>query len=138
VPFHLIEDEELGFRSEQRGIRDAGGAQVFLGAVGDRARVAAVAQHGGGLDDIAADDDGGVVGKGIEDGGAVVRHQHHVRFVDALPAGDRRAVEHLAILEEAVVHFARRQGNVLLLALGVREAQVDPASLGLFNQLQRL
>jgi hypothetical protein len=33
-----------------------------------------------------------------------IGHQNHVRFLDALPAGDGRTVEHLAVLEHIFVH----------------------------------
>src|SRR5690606_643535 len=86
VPLDAVEHEELGFRTEQRGVGNAGGLQVFLGAHGNGARVAVVALHGGRLNDVAAHDHGGYVGERVHHGGGVVRHQHHVGFVDALPA----------------------------------------------------
>src|SRR5439155_5510738 len=46
---HGIEDEELVLGPEERAVGDAGGPQVGLGALGERARVALVALHGGRL-----------------------------------------------------------------------------------------
>jgi hypothetical protein len=109
VPLHVVEDEELGLRAEEGGIADAGGLEVFLGALGDGARIALVALHGHGLDDVAAQDHGGVVREGVQDRRAVVRHQDHVGLVDALPAGDRRTVEHLAAVKEVLVYLAGRE-----------------------------
>jgi hypothetical protein len=37
TPAHVVEDEELGLGTEEGGIGDAGGLQVGLGALGDRA-----------------------------------------------------------------------------------------------------
>src|SRR5690606_19435919 len=116
VPLDTVEHKEFRLRPEQRGVGDAGGLQVFLGAHGNGTRVTVVALHGGRLNDVAAHDHGGHVGERVHHGGGVVRHQHHVGFVDALPAGDRRTVEHLAVLEEAIVDIGCRVGNVLFLA----------------------
>src|SRR5690606_3318415 len=134
---YFVKDEELGLGAEERGIPKAGGFQVLLGALGDGAGVAVVALHGGGIDDVAPQDDGGLVKEGVDDGGVIVGHQDHVRLIDALPAGDGGAVEHLAGGEEVLVHIARGDGDVVLLALGVGEAQVHPAGLVIFDQRQR-
>ena len=83
-----IEYEELGLRAEQSGVGDAGGLQVLFGAAGNGAGIALVALHGGGFDDVAGDVDCGFFGERIDHRGAVVRHQDHVGFVDAFPAGD--------------------------------------------------
>src|SRR5690606_18309666 len=45
------------------------------------------------------------------------------------PAGDRGAVEHLAVLEQRVVHDRLGEGHVVLHAAHVGEAQVDPVDL---------
>ena len=65
---------------------------------------------------------------------AAIRHQDHVGLVDALPAGDRRAVEHLAVVEEVLVDGARRNGHVLFLAVGVGETQVDELDFFFLDQ----
>jgi len=54
-----------------------------------------------------------------------IGHQHHVRLVDALPAGDGRAIEHLAVLEGIGIQRMRREADVVLDAAHVGEAQVD-------------
>jgi len=97
---HAVENEEFVLGPEQRAVGDAGGLEVSLGAPAERARIALVALHGRRLDHIAADVDGGVGKEGIEHRRAGVGQQDHVRLVDALPAADRRAVEHLAFDEE--------------------------------------
>src|SRR3546814_10386612 len=48
-----IEDEEFVFRTEERGVGNTRRLQIFLGALGKRTRVTAVALAGGRLDDIA-------------------------------------------------------------------------------------
>ena len=83
APLHAVENEEFRFRAEVAGVGDAGGLQVLLGLHGDRARIALVHLHGGRLDDVAGDDDGGVLERQrhrAREAGAVVGlrqvHQH--------------------------------------------------------------
>jgi hypothetical protein len=54
-----------------------------------------------------------------------IGHQLHVGSLNTLPAGDRRTVESVAVLELVFVESADRHGHVLLLATGVGEAEVD-------------
>ncbi len=75
-----------------------------------------------------------IVGEGIENGGVGLRHQDHVRLVDALPAGNRRAVEHLAVLEQIVVDGVGRHGHVLFFAFRVRETKIDKLDLFLLDE----
>ena len=78
MPLDVIEHEKLGLGTEEGGVTDTGGLQVFLGATGNGPWVALVALHGARLDDVTAQDDGGVIGEGVQHCGAVVGHQDHV------------------------------------------------------------
>ncbi|KAF1053631.1 MAG: hypothetical protein GAK43_01301 [Stenotrophomonas maltophilia] len=139
LELHFVEDEELRLRADEYGVTDTGGLQVFLGALGDVARVALVALHGARLDDVADQDQGRLFGERVQDGSGVVRQQDHVGGFDAFPAGDGGTVEHLADFEEIVVQrVASRHGDVLLLALGIGEAQINPLHVIVFDQLVRL
>ena len=51
IELHVVEDEELGFRAEHGRVGEAGAGQIFLGALGDAARVAVVGFLGAGLGD---------------------------------------------------------------------------------------
>ena len=42
-----VEDEEFVFGSEQRAVGDARGLQIRFRALGERARIALIALHGG-------------------------------------------------------------------------------------------
>ena len=66
APAHAVEDEELVLRTEQRRVGDAGGLQIGLGALGQRTRIALIALHRRGLDDVAADVDRRVLEERIE------------------------------------------------------------------------
>ena len=134
-PAHAVEDEELVLGAEQAGVGDPGGLEVGLGALRERARVAVVALHRRRLDDIAAQQQRRLLEERIDHRRRRIRHQDHVGLVDALPTGDGRAVEHLAVDEEVLVDHAGRDGDVLLLAARVREAQVAVRNLFLFDQL---
>jgi hypothetical protein len=133
-----VEDEELVFRPEKCLVGDPGRLEVCLGALGERARIALVALHRRRLDDVAAQVERGLLEERVEDRGRRVRHQDHVGLLDALPAGDRRTVEALAVLEERIVHDTGRDGHVLFLALGVREAEVHILDLLFLDQLQNV
>ena len=65
-----------------------------------------------------------------------IRHQQHVGGLDALPAGDRGAVERVALLELVLVEVLHRHGDVLLLAARVGEAEVDELDLLVLDELQ--
>ncbi|MNQ58414.1 hypothetical protein D3C85_726190 [compost metagenome] len=138
LELHGIEDEELRLRTGEHGVTDTGGLQVFLGTLGDGARVALVALHGGRLDHVADQDQGRLFGERVHHGAAVVRQQDHVGGFDALPAIDGGTIEHLAHFEEVIVGVACRHGDVVLTALRVGEAQVNPLRVVLLNQFKRL
>ena len=122
---HRIENEELGLGAEVRGVADAGRLQIRLGALGERARIARIGLHRAGLEHIALQEQGLVGHERIDDRAIRIRQQHHVRFVDALPAGDRRTVEHLAVLEQRFFDGMRGKRKVVLLAEHIGEAQID-------------
>src|SRR6185295_16708396 len=63
-------------------------------------------------------------------------HQQHVRGLDALPAGDRGAVEGVAFLEFRLVEVLHRHADVLLLAARIGKAEVDELYFLLFDELQ--
>ena len=129
-----VEDEEFVLGTEQRVVGDARRLQIRFRALGERARIAFVALHGGGLDHIAADVDRRLFEEGIEDGGARIERENHVRLVDALPSADGRAIEHLAVAEQILVDEPRWDRHVLLFAARVREAQVRELDLFFFYQ----
>src|SRR6185312_10911871 len=122
---HVVEHEELGLRPEEGGVADAGGLQVGLGMLGDRARVARVGLAGERLVDVAEDHQLGLRREGIEHRRLAVGHQGHVGFVDRLPAGDRRAVEHHALGQQLLVDGGDGMRQVLPLAARIGEAEVD-------------
>ena len=122
---HVVEHEELGFRSEEHGVADAHRLDHRLGLLGDAARVAVVGLAGGRLQHVADDDHGGLGEERIDRRGDRVGHQAHVGFVDRLPAGDRGAVEHRAFGKDFLVDHADVEGHVLPLAARIGEAQVD-------------
>ncbi len=125
LPAHGVEDEKFRLRTEESGVGDARGFQERLAALGDRARVAAVGLHGAGFQHVAMQNQLRVAAERIEVGGGRIRQQHHVRFVDALPARDRRTVEHLAVLEGRLVDGVRGEGHVVMLAEHVGKTQID-------------
>ena len=136
APAHRVEDEEFRFRAEKRGIGDAGRLQVSLGAPRDRTRAARIGLHGRRFEHVADEVQGRMRGEGIERRAGRIRHQHHVRIVDPLPAGDGRPVEHLAVLERTGVDGVRGKGDVMLLAEHVGKTQVDEFDVVFLDQIE--
>jgi hypothetical protein len=134
-PARAVEDEEFILGAEEARIRDAGGLEVGLGALGQRARIAVVALHRRRFHDVATQEQRGFLEERIDHRGRRIRHQDHVGLVDALPSGDRGAVEHLSVDEEVLVHHARRDGDVLFLPARIRKAQVAIANFLFLDQL---
>ncbi len=66
-----------------------------------------------------------MLGEGVEKPGVRVRHQDHIGLVDTLPADDRRAVEHLAVVQQFIIYRGGGQRQVLLLAQRVGEPQIN-------------
>ncbi|MCY1446769.1 hypothetical protein D9M71_633560 [compost metagenome] len=95
--------------------------------------------HARRFDDVADQDQGRLFGERVQNSGGVVRHQDHVGGFDAFPASDGGTVEHLADFEEVFIQrITRRHGHVVLNAFGVREAQINPLDVMIFDELNRL
>ena len=69
-------------------------------------------------------------------GGRRIRHQAHVGLVDRLPAGDRRAVEHLAFGERLLFDHRDVEGDVLPLAARIGETEIDVFHVVVLDHLQ--
>ena len=121
----VVEHEELGLGSEDCLIADAGLLQIGLSFASDRARVALIRLVGQRLEHVAEDCQRALGEERIEHRRIRVRHQFHVRLVDRLPAGNRRAVEHDAVGEGLLVHDLGVHRDVLHLPPRVGEAEVD-------------
>ena len=65
-----------------------------------------------------------------------VGHQLHVGLVDGLPAGDRRTVEHEALIQEILVDLVRQNRHVLQLAARIGKADVDVFDVLVLDRLQ--
>jgi hypothetical protein len=107
-----------------------------FGALGGRARIAAVELAGRRFDDVAEDDHHRRRAERIDVDRVEIGLEDHVGFVDRLPALDRGAVEHQAVFQLVLAHDAGDHGEVLPLALGIGEAQVDPLDLFVLDLLE--
>ena len=122
---HLVEDEELALGADAGRVRDAGRAQVLLGAAGDAARVLRVRLPGDRVRDLADERERRCLRRGIEDRRGRIRHEEHVRALDRLPAADRGPVEAEPLVERGLVERGDGQRHVLPGAEQVAELQVD-------------
>ena len=82
VDAHILEDEELGLRTPERLVGNTGFGEVALGAVGDLSRAAVIGLPGLGIDGVAGDREGRVLGERVDDCRRGVRHQDEVGFLD--------------------------------------------------------
>ena len=121
----VVEDEELGFRTEEGCIADAGRLQIGLGLLGDAARIAVVGLAAGRIENVAVEHSGRGGEERIDAIRGRIGHQGHVGLVDRPPAGDRGAVEHQAVGERVLVDQRLVEGHVLPLAARIGETQVD-------------
>ena len=117
-------------------VADAGRLHVGFGLLGDGARIALVELAGRGLEHVAEDRHRGLGEERVDVGGGRVGHQRHVGGFDALPAGDRGAVEGVAVGEHGFVDARAVGRDVLHLALGVGEAQVNELHFLVLDHLQ--
>ena len=135
---HVVEDEELGFGAEHDGVAHAGLLHVGFGALGDGARIALVHLAGGGLEHVAEHRHRGLGEERVDVGAGRIGHQRHVGGFDALPAGDRGAVEGIAVGEHGFVDARAVRRDVLHLALGVGEAKVKELDVLVLHHLQHV
>jgi len=91
-----------------------------------------------GLDDVAGQDQRRLFVERVDVGGVRVGHELHVRGLDALPAGDRRAVEGMATGELLLAEGRDRHRDVLLLATGIGEAEVDELDFSLLHHVHHV
>ncbi len=90
---HVVEDEELRFRSEERGVGDAGALQIRFRFFGDAARVAIVRFARDRIDDGADQTQRRLGVENIDPRRGRIGNDEHVGGVDDSPAADARAVE---------------------------------------------
>ena len=130
----VLEDEELGLGGEVRGVRDAGGAHVGLGALGHAAGIAVVGLAAAGVDDRAGDVERLLDPVGVHERRGHVRDELHVGLGDAGETADRGAVEELPVHEEVVVDGLGGEVEVLLDPRHVGEPDVDEDDVLLLDE----
>ena len=130
---HVVEDEKLRFRSEERGIGDAGRFQICFGFFGDAARVAIVRLARDRIDNRADQRQRRFGVEDVDPGRRRIGNDEHVRGVDDSPAADARSVEAEAIGENLLVVFGERGGEMLPRAEQVGELEVDQLHVVVFD-----
>ena len=121
----VVENEELGFGPEIRGVADAAVLQIHLGFARDPARIAIVALPRDRVDHVAGHHQRRNLIEGIGERGARIRDQQHVAFVDGGPAPDAGSVHPKAFLERIFGKLGDRVGHVMLQAGNVAEPQIE-------------
>ncbi|CAB4324643.1 unannotated protein [freshwater metagenome] len=132
VEAHVIEHEELGLGTEERGIGDTRGLEIGLGLLGDITRVTGVALVGDRIGHVAVDDRGLVLHERVDVAGVRIGDEHHVRFLNLLETTNRGAVETVALGEVVKREHVGGNGDVLHDAGKIDESKIDElAAFGL-------
>ena len=85
VEADVVEDEELGFRAEIGGVRDAGILQILFRFQRHPSRIALVSLPRDRIDYIAGHHERSMLKKRIDESGRRVRDEEHITFVDGGP-----------------------------------------------------
>ena len=93
VEADVVEDEELGFRPEIGGVRDAEALYIVLRLAGDVSRIPRIVLARDRVADVAEYGEGLRSQEGIQEGGPGDRLDEHVGLVDRLPSTDAGTVE---------------------------------------------
>ncbi len=136
----IVEHEELGLGSEIRGVGDAGGFQIRLGAMGDAARIAAIALIGDRVVDIADDVQRLDGKKGIDLGGRGIGHHEHIALVDRLEPRMLEPSKPTPSVEGILIDVINALRSMLPGAQHIDEPEVDEIDslfLGEFQDVSR-
>jgi hypothetical protein len=133
---NVVEHEELKLRPVKRRVADPGRLQMRLGPAGAGPWVARVGLAGGGLVDVADQDQLRLRRERVHHRGRQIRHQGHVGIVDRLPSGNRRSVEHDPFGEQLFVHGGDVLRQVLPLAARVGEPEIDVGNVVFLDHFQ--
>ena len=132
IELHVVEDEEFRLGPEERLVGEAGGDEMFFGALGDAARVAGVRLQGAGFGDGAGEAQRRDGAERIDERRVRVGHGQHVGGLDAFPAADGGAVKAESFGEGVLGQFGDGHAEVLPGAKGVHELDVRHFCPGLF------
>ena len=135
---HRVENEELGLWPKEALLGNAAGLQIRFGAMRHATRIARIGLHGGRVQHIASQHQGGIRGERIDKRGRRVGQQHHVGVLDTAPAANRAAIKHLAVFKQGCVHNRLGEGDVVLHAAHVGKTQVHKFDLVVFDELFEL
>ena len=122
---HVVEEVELCLCTEEAGVCDSGGVQVLLCLAGNVAWVAGEWLAGEGVVDEELHVQRLGLAEWIDFRGGEIREQVHVGLFDGGESADGRAVECHAVFDCILVECVSGDGEVLLLAWHIGEADVD-------------
>ncbi len=125
----FVENEELGFRSEEGGVGDAGALEIRFRFFGDAARVAIVRLARDRIDDGANEAERRLGVEDVDPRRARIGDDKHVAGVDRAPAADAGAVEAEALGENFFVILGEGGGEMLPGARQIGELEVHEFDL---------
>ncbi|MNP06304.1 hypothetical protein D3C76_982800 [compost metagenome] len=109
---YIIENKELGFRSEKCCCTYTTILQVFFCTNCDTARISFISVTVR-REDIAKYVQRRMCSKWIDIHCTVIRHHNHIGFFNTTEPGNRRTVECYTIYESILIHFFSRERNVM-------------------------
>ncbi len=136
VKAHVIKDKKFGFGAKVGGITKARGGQIINGFLGNHSGATLVGLACAGLFDAANETQGRLGHERVEPSGVGIRHHHHVRFVDGLPAANTGAIEGHPGGEAIVVDLVVVHRQMLPDAGHVDKLEVDHLNALVFNHRQ--
>ena len=123
---HVLEEEELDLRAEERLVSDAKGGEVRFGLGRNVARITRVAVARQRVVDVADQLERRLRLRRVDPSRVEVRTQQHIGFFDRLETAQAGAVEALTAFDEALVHIGGRDREVVPAPDQVGDEQVHP------------
>ena len=130
----LVEDVELGFGPEERGVGDSRALQISFGFLRDAARVAIVRLARDRIDNGANKTQRRFRVENVDPRARRIRNHEHVRRVNRPPTANARAVEAEPFRENVFVVFGKRGREMLPGAGQIGELEVDQFHPVVFDQ----
>ena len=130
---HVVEDEKLGLRPEERSVRDAGALQIRFCFFRDAARIAVVRLARDRIDNRANQTQCRFGIEDIDPRRRRIRNHEHVGRIDDFPAANARAVETEPFRKNIVVIFGERRREMLPGAGQIGELEIDEFHVVVFD-----
>src|ERR1700674_1225767 len=135
---HVVEDEELGFRTEIDRIGDSRGLQIALSPMPNTAWIEPITFPADRIHDVGNEAQSLYLHERIDPVTVRIRHQEHVGFVDRRPAAQTRTVKAEALLKRLFRELFDRKRQVMPGSDQICETNIDVGRLFIGGKLQQI